>query len=694
MRYLNFLDGLRAIAICSVLLYHLNQTFVPNGYLGVDVFFVISGFIVSYSVANRPTGSSISFLLDFYARQFIRILPALVLCLLTTGVASFLFIPDAWLSKSQDETARAAFWGLSNIVLARGTDYFSPVKDYNPFAHTWSLGIEEQFYILFPLMFFPWMMSQKGRLHSLSAYGIALACSFVVWLHLTKAAPLQAFYLIHARFWQLSAGVVCFQASTLWRDKLPASEALWPAMTSLVVLGAAMFIKLAPQNDWMNNVWAAAATTFLIGSLLNKDLKGSLLAVLQAPPVKFLGAISYSLYLWHWPVFVIARWTFGLSSALQSATALVISLMLAIVSYYYVELPFRRSVILHRAPRYSVVVLGLTVVLGSWLSFDYLQSNKGAISLSTVMKNRDDWAPELFGNVFADTSGCTVREALVGVGIVYQRGGCSNSSASGKKIFFMGDSHAGAYINLVKRFTLVTGIESTLITTAGCPFLSLQLDRDNEPSCVSAVAHGMSVLMAEARAGDIVFLPSLRLPRLGEQFFQFTDEYALDSVFGPTRAGDRAIAIDNAVRVLRPLTERGVKILFEAPKPIFRSPSFRCSDWFNKGNPACKDGLTIEREFILKLRQPVIDGYAEIAERLPNIYVWDPLPVLCPSERCEALQGSKPLFFDGDHVSGYGNAVLAPSFIQAAIDLLSDASTAPSNPPPVLKSSAATTSYK
>src|SRR5690606_18930128 len=127
-----------------------------------------------------------------------------------------------------------------------------------------------------------------------------------------------------------------------------------------------------------------------------------------------------------------------------------------------------------------------------------------------------------------------------------------------------------------------------------------------------------------------------------------------------------------SIELLRPLAEKGVSIVFEAPKPVFRSPAFRCSDWFNASNPSCKDGVQIEREFMERLRAPVLDNFRSLQEAMPNIHVWDSFPYLCPdSEICSPFHADgNPLFFDGDHVSGYGNNFLTSPFVHTIKPLL------------------------
>jgi len=671
-RYLAFLDGLRAIAILSVLLYHLDKNFVPNGYLGVDIFFVISGFIVSYSVYNRKIKNVRHLLLDFYARRFTRIIPALIVCLLITSIFSFLFIPDAWLSNKQYKTAQMAFFGLSNIQLSQGTDYFSTITDFNPFAHTWSLGVEEQFYIIFPLLFFPWLMMSAARRYALWAAIIGALLSLGLWLHLGRVEPLQAFYMIYARFWQLAAGVICFQITVRRGGKGRAFPGAAAALLGLGVLAAALWANFSPAQAWIGNILAVGSTVLIIASLQQARVDGLAPALLEARPVRFIGKISYSLYLWHWPVFVLARWTVGLVTPLQLAAASALALMLAVISYYFVELPVRHSSRLRAAPRQVVIALGIACVAASFGIFDYLRSNRYQLSLSVVMQNRELWMADSSRNAFEDLPNCFIQEVPAGATVSYRRSGCENRPGNAPRVYFLGDSHAFSYVQLIKRFTLSTGIETVFVSTGGCPFLSLQWHRDSQPGCMAAIENATSILLAQARAGDLIFLPALRVPRLSEQFAQFTDESAVELVFGPTAAADRAKAVNHAVEVLKPLASKGLNILFEAPKPIFRASPFRCSDWFNQGNPSCTSGLTIEKDFVERLRQPTLDAFARISEAVPGVSVWDPLPVLCPAAKCEAVPVDRPLFMDGDHVSGLANVVLTPSFNRAVMDILAD----------------------
>jgi len=670
MQYLRFLDGLRAIAVLSVVFYHLRQTIVPNGFLGVDIFFVISGFVVSYSVAQRRTSGFLAFIFDFYARRFLRIVPALMVCLIITGYVSFLLIPEAWLSSSIDTTGLYAFFGASNIFLAKGTDYFSPVTEFNPFTHTWSLGVEEQFYVLFPVLFFPWLAGGKYRTASIAAYLFLAAASLAGWIYLYHAHPLQAFYMIYSRFWALGVGVATFQLTHFMKTHYSFAEGQAAHVVNvtgsiaLFILIGALFYRFSPDLQWLSNVLAVFATAVLIGTLQFANLSRlPHLAILEARPIRSIGWISYSLYLWHWPVFVIARWTVGLETGGQMLAATALAFGLAVISYLFVEKPIRQAKVVHVIPRFAVVCLGMMVIAGSWSAYRWMQADKQTISQSVVAKNRWDWIPDPDVDRYPDIPGCTIDASATGSGINYKRTSCPTPKVE-ERVFALGDSHTGAYIPLLKRFTLTTGVESVILSTAGCPFISLQWNRDDDPGCRDALQSSLNTLTASAKAGDVVFLASLRLPRLAEQFAKFTDTAALAYVEGEGSAKKRDYAIEVAIQKLKPLADKGVKIVFEAPKPLFRTPPFRCGDWFNRLNPSCVDGFEIERSFLERLRKPTLDGFQKIVSTIPGVSVWDPFPILCPEQKCSAFRDGKPLFFDADHISEYGDVLLTPAFVQ------------------------------
>jgi hypothetical protein len=176
---------------------------------------------------------------------------------------------------------------------------------------------------------------------------------------------------------------------------------------------------------------------------------------------------------------------------------------------------------------------------------------------------------------------------------------------------------------------------------------------EGKPSgCVDFWQQATRTVAADVQTGDILFLPSLRQHRFSEV---------------ATKSDHTLEATQEAAVWLRPFVDRRMKIVFEAPKPIFRSPPFRCSDWFNSHNPVCEGGFAQSRSDLQNRRAGILLAMNEIAGEEPTVSVWDPFPILCPEAVCQAFSERRPLFFDFDHLSAYGNAVLYPSFKAAIV---------------------------
>ncbi len=175
------------------------------------------------------------------------------------------------------------------------------------------------------------------------------------------------------------------------------------------------------------------------------------------------------------------------------------------------------------------------------------------------------------------------------------------------------------------------------------------------------VRQSLRVLAAVA-PGDVVFLPALRVPRIADQFTVPGEAAARARVADPATAALRERQAEAFAGLFHRLAGHGAVVVLEAPPPVFAAPAFRCADWFNRGNPICAGGLGMPRATIDTLRAPVLITFARLQATLPGLRVWDPLPVLCPGETCHVLRDGRPLFFDGDHLSSFGNRLLAPAF--------------------------------
>jgi peptidoglycan/LPS O-acetylase OafA/YrhL len=678
--YVPHIDGLRAIAVLAVIVYHLNPHWLPGGLSGVDIFFVISGFVVSASLADFRKSTPHAFFAYFYARRMLRILPALVTCLLVTHVFAMMFVPFSWLSDSNQRTGLYAFFGVSNFFLARiHNNYFEPRADFNPYTHTWSLGVEEQFYLIFPLLFAAWIAGGHWRRFSTAMFAFGLVASLGTAAWLARTNPELSFYMLYTRFWELAGGALLYQllvftGHAFSETHRPVTAFSQSGSLVSVLLVVAAFALTSPRSyPFPGALLPVLGTLGLLFFLHGREPRDIVMRVLRIPAVVFVGQISYSLYLWHWPVFVLFRWTTGLESIAQRSIAVALTFVLAVVSYYFVERPPRRMLRLRALPRWAVIVGGAALIGLSTAIAVQINAHTAQLSLTSVGRNSPDWysgRPEDIGkrNCSLTTRGEVFRDGFVGI---WSGSGCAQPKTSMPRLFVIGDSHAEAYSTMLMMFAMDTGTDVYKYAIGGCPFISLQ--PAPEGYCKTFAIAAVADMLKKMRQDDILFLPSLRLNRFSDPVGPKDETVAWQSTFSASAITIRKHAVDEAVVALAPFVARGVRIVFEAPKPILRASPFRCVDWFNKDNPVCSPGLTIRRSELERYREPVMDAFAEIAKRVDGVSVWDPFPLLCPDEICSAATpDGHPLFYDGDHPSGYANRMLAPHFESWIGQLISD----------------------
>ena len=367
------IEGLRGIAVSLVVLFHAgllsnSATQITGGFIGVDLFFVVSGFLITgLLVRERERNGKIS-LSRFYARRVRRILPAAVVVLLITLVAANSLITLVDRPSVMQDGASAAL-SIANIRFAMTTDYFNPVS-FSPFLHFWSLGVEEQFYLVWPALM--GIVAWKApRLGAGVALTIVVIASFIASLMITDSNASTAFYMLPTRAWQLGAGgLVAVAAGSM--DRLPTTIraatgqllafAGWAAMAALITAAFAINSISTPYPG-MAAIVPTIAGVLLIASGQERTGPGMLL---RLAPVRFLGKISYSLYLWHWPILILGGiWLVGPLDTMSTPQALALAALavpVAAASWLLVEEPFRRGRIpLPRPTR--VVGVGVAAML-------------------------------------------------------------------------------------------------------------------------------------------------------------------------------------------------------------------------------------------------------------------------------------------------------------------------------------------
>lgn len=656
--YLKEIDGLRAIAVLSVMLYHLQASFLPGGFAGVDVFFVISGYVVSKSIAERPFKGVYSYIVEFYSRRIVRILPALIFCVVITAFLAALFIPfSSWLSQAIEKTGRYALLGFSNFILVAHSDgYFSTLTEFNPFTHTWSLAVEEQFYFIFPFVFFAWIyLGRRGdfarTLAVLVLPLLAIASLYVAWWS-TSNNPDWAYFMLPARFWELAAGVMLYQLHS--RQKcLPTShiQAGLILLSGLLVVFAGLWFSQPSSFPWPWALLPVIGTVLMIHGVIQERFNTSALhAVLRNPIAVYIGKISYSLYLWHWAIYVIFRWTVGLEGLPNMLVAVTLTFIMGAFSYHFVETPFRTS------KRIAVLTAGKKVLYGLLvLAFFYVLTKgifkaKDELSLS-VTQNKSVWGTQIYP--ITDPSQATYDFA-------------------GRQIFAVGNSHVLSYDPMLHEAEQRHALKVHTHYTA-CAVGSVFQGLDASKGCLVNAVEIVDAIIHQAQPGDLVFFASLRTHRLADQWALHDPAAVLAGSRSDSSMASLELGKQEAIDMIEKLTSAGLKVLIDAPKPVFPTEPYRCSDWFNYSNPWCDVGFEVSAEYLQELRAPVMEVLDELDRNYDAVYIWDPFFDFCPGSVCSPFDDEGlPLFFDGDHMTAQGNRHLYPSFERALYRVWND----------------------
>jgi peptidoglycan/LPS O-acetylase OafA/YrhL len=363
--YVPEIDGLRAISVLAVLLYHFGFSVCPGGFAGVDVFFVISGFLIGKKVFGEIENQHFS-LKKYYLRRFRRILPAL-LAMLAVVLLSGFFVMTPFELISLASSASHAACGLANIHFGRvAENYFAGNVDQMPLLHTWSLGVEEQFYLFLPLILLSTRRIATNRGHIRLLLATLIIVSLVWSQTQINSNPDRAFYGIFSRAWELLVGVIlsCYD--------FPESRGVKSIIATVgigLILGAfASFDKFTPFPGMAAALPVLGAACVIIGGDLGP---GGLLTV---DPLRGVGKISYSLYLWHWPVLVLFNSVHSVATWWSKAFLLTLTFCVSFCSWKYVEQPFRRY---SGKPLRNLVFASVAVIALLAFGSRYLRKNNG-----------------------------------------------------------------------------------------------------------------------------------------------------------------------------------------------------------------------------------------------------------------------------------------------------------------------------
>ncbi|NVZ51715.1 acyltransferase [Pseudomonas sp. B6002] len=646
LAYRRDIDGLRAVAVLAVVLFHFGVPGVTGGFVGVDVFFVISGFLITSIIWRERQAGRFSFV-DFWARRARRILPALfVMMAATLAVGWFLLAP-----KDYEELGRSVHYQViftSNLLFSRQHGYFEAASDIKPLLHTWSLAVEEQFYIIFPLLLT--LLASRLKHWRLALFGILLV-SFGMSLWAVAHTPQKAFYLLHLRAWELLAGaMLAVMPVRDWRASPALAQGVSLLSMALILIAVFAFdsatpfpgaAALLPVLGVVGLIWANGQQPTWVGRVLSSRVMVG------------VGLISYSWYLWHWPVFVYASYAAvdGLSP-MELGGLMLLSLVLGYLSWRLVETPFREKRLLPgreailAAACVGILCLGLTGV--ALRKADGVPSRLSEQALRYAQAKK--WSPELMA-CMADKD--TPDERL------FCHFGPKGSSVSA---LVWGDSHATALIPALEIAAKRHDISLVEASFAGC----VPLDGLENIARCAHFNHRVEKAMAEQSFSDVVLAARWSLYLYGQM--SGDKEHALKDP--ATGQYVRAIAeqrfaqgLRERIKGLRAAGHR-VWLVKEVPLQEIIVP-YRLSRLAMMHRPVDREGLPVAEH--LKRQVFISQLFAELAAADSGVTVLDPAPLLCGADGlCRVELNGRALYTDDNHLSDVGarhvEAFLEPLF--------------------------------
>jgi len=447
-----------------------------------------------------------------------------------------------------------------------------------------------------------------------------------------------------SRFWELSVGALLYLlVSRVSGHRLnnPAHNKKFFAVGVLLVGVSLAFATVSKFPFW----WAIPAvfgglSMIHVAHNVPDGPTSRTRELLTSRPIVFIGKISYSLYLWHWGIFVLMRWTIGIETPITKVLAVALTFVASWLSYKFIETPPRRSTWVKARPDLAVILAG---VLAGLLCFQTVSS----VTAWAVKHNKKASVPW-----FRDT------RAIEGVLNDIPK----TSVGRGHKVLFVGDSHAGHYSYIAKWTANKTNSSFLMVRQYGCGFVNLM---HAAPQTCPSDQDMVDRIRAATKQGDIVVLSSFSVPRIAQLWGPLDKKALLEVVRSKESAQDRADVLVSSIKIVRTLQNLGLHVVLAAPTPVFEAPPDRCHRWFNRKNPVCLPSFKTDRAYQLDLRAPVMQSYETLSKKT-GATLWDPFPLLCPSNPCRSEVNDRFRYIDQHHLSANGNLVVFKSFLDLA----------------------------
>ncbi|WP_320673747.1 acyltransferase family protein [Prochlorococcus sp. MIT 1341] len=616
------IDGLRAFAVVTVIINHFNKEILPNGYLGVDIFFVISGFVITSSLYQRRSKDFKDFISGFYQRRIKRLVPALSVFVLITSIAICLFNPTPGISLI---TGLTSLFGLSNLYLLKNaTDYFAQSTEFNVFAHTWSLGVEEQFYMLFPFLIW---FSGFGRQTKNGARNLFLTVvtltiiSFIGFLYLYPTSQSAAYFLMPTRFWEMAVGCLIFIGLQRRAFIEKFVEKVPPLLVLFLIVGV-MYLPISFATE--ATITVVALSSVLIASL--KEQTGAY-KFFTSPKVVYIGLISYSLYLWHWGVLSISRWTIGIhwwSVPIQVA----LMLGMAIASYRWIETPLRKGNWFGKRWKTLVVGGGVIVTLSA-----------GLIALGRPLKGK------LFlGEMYKYPIEKTINkhESLI-------------STLSNKNFSIAGNSHSDHIIPLLEN--LFDEKVFHLKKSFPCETLEINQESLSFDKIQCSFYKDIDLLLETLVKGDFLIISSRHRGIFQNGWYTNRLTYMPNKLNKENWDNYQMQFWDQVEQIAKLAKEKSINVIFIMPLPEFKTytdANFCTKQWFNNLGYSSDQCIpnTNKQTLIDRLSSYSYKRVLIISEKYKNFVAVDFLAEFCMDEICNPIhkESKNYLYLDPNHL--------------------------------------------
>ncbi len=605
-KYIASIDSLRAISVLAVIAFHYLPDITNAGYLGVDVFFVISGFVITASLLNyeRPTTLK-DFSIQFYLKRFRRLLPALIAVVVFTILMIMLLITEG---KDSIRTGALSLIGGANFFLyIKEADYFALTSELNPFTHMWSLAVEDQFYLLFPLLiwwggYFKIDNTTNSIANQFKILSAICGLSFIGFIFSYKIDYAFAFYMMPTRLWEIGAGILIYLLVS-HTNKVAFLKNIPIVLPSIILISILSFGYLAPL---LAHIFVVLVTAICLGILWYQQDRQTLLT--SALPV-YLGKISYSLYLWHWPFIVLAKHTVG-TSPLNVIVCIFLTFVFAVISYHFIEQPLRHY---KRPPsteaRYKQFQKLFTCIIASTL-FLYIGLSRYAPKQDNLLTYFIDVPATPASSRHPCHGKRTLRKYDDPLKFCL---GAKRTNDKPQKVFLLGDSHANQYANMISQTIKETKYQLQFINSESKSdgIIGLISKEDYLPA-------DFDYMLKNAIDGD-VFILSFHNGYLNNNRDQHIN---LNQAIKLNDSTNNFII--NLRPILTTLKNRGVKVMlfYDSPLMAYVSTVRSCVIQLRLGN---QNNCQVSRQQAEHTRTRQALAYSILKENITDLNFWDPL---------------------------------------------------------------------